>query len=344
MDFPKRIKQHKSESDSLAILMYHLRDLGIFRGAAANDYGIDLEIEFTDGDRVIGKYLKVQVKSAEEINIRKDKVATVGGIKQSTLLYWTELSFRTHVMVFAVDLKTEKIFYTESVFWQATCQIDNSETTKTIEFLKPIAVGEEVVKDYSEKVKEKFGHFLATKHIRQIAFGSSISDIIYAHKLILRNIQLVYELYTDAWHYDHGSELHSPDVFKTVLECSQILIDLPKEIPGFDKKDRNGMFSFDYWARKSGWDEVTYYIAQKPLKIIMPLLINRIAHYNELVLKGAYYWMHKDQSYLKMVHGTIIPEARDHENLIHINYDQINFENTESFQGFLLELGRKHGL
>lgn len=29
MDFPKRIKQHKSQSDSFAILLYKLKDLGI---------------------------------------------------------------------------------------------------------------------------------------------------------------------------------------------------------------------------------------------------------------------------------------------------------------------------
>ena len=30
MDLPNQIKQHKAESDSYAILLYHLRDVGIF--------------------------------------------------------------------------------------------------------------------------------------------------------------------------------------------------------------------------------------------------------------------------------------------------------------------------
>lgn len=108
MDFPKRIKQHKSQSDSFAILLYKLKDLGIFRNATENDYGIDFEIEIVHNERLIGRYLKAQVKSAEDVYIRKDGVPTVGGIKQSTLLYWAELSYRSHVVAFAVDLKTEK--------------------------------------------------------------------------------------------------------------------------------------------------------------------------------------------------------------------------------------------
>jgi len=125
VDFPKRIKQHKSQSDSSPILLYHLRDLGIFRSAAENDYGIDFEIEMVNDDKVIGKYIKVQVKSSEEINIRQDRIPTVGGIKQSTLLYWTELSYSSHVLVFAVDIRTEKIYFTQSIFWQATTLLDN---------------------------------------------------------------------------------------------------------------------------------------------------------------------------------------------------------------------------
>jgi len=86
MDFPKRIKQHKSQSDSFAILLYRLRDLGIFRSATENDYGIDFEIEIIHEDKVIGRYLKAQVKGAEDLYIREDGIPTVGGIKQSTLL------------------------------------------------------------------------------------------------------------------------------------------------------------------------------------------------------------------------------------------------------------------
>ncbi|TOP03863.1 hypothetical protein CGH23_24110, partial [Vibrio parahaemolyticus] len=64
MDLPKQIKQHKAESDSYAILLYKLRDVGIFRNMTENDYGIDFEIEFVKNGKVIGHYLKAQVKSS----------------------------------------------------------------------------------------------------------------------------------------------------------------------------------------------------------------------------------------------------------------------------------------
>ncbi|WP_194573730.1 DUF4365 domain-containing protein, partial [Vibrio anguillarum] len=88
MDLPNQIKQHKAESDSYAILLYHLRDVGIFRNVAENDYGIDFEIEFVEDGRVVGNYIKAQVKASENLVIRNsDSVPTISGIKQSTLNY-----------------------------------------------------------------------------------------------------------------------------------------------------------------------------------------------------------------------------------------------------------------
>ena len=45
MDFPRRIVQHKNESDSFAIILYRLRNIGIFRNMTEHDYSIDFEIE-----------------------------------------------------------------------------------------------------------------------------------------------------------------------------------------------------------------------------------------------------------------------------------------------------------
>ena len=252
MDFPKRIKQHKSQSDSFAILLYKLKDLGIFRNATENDYGIDFEIEIVHNERLIGRYLKAQVKSAEDVYIRKDGVPTVGGIKQSTLLYWAELSYRSHVVAFAVDLKTEKIYITNSIFWQATCLIDSSDTTKTIEFRPEINIpgfADDV------KKKEETENLISSFLVKRIAFDRGITDILYAHKTLLRNIKSLFELYTDTWHYDAWTEVQLEDIFKTVLECSEILIgfDLPEKLDNIEKEDRTQLFSFDYWARKTDW-------------------------------------------------------------------------------------------
>ena len=80
MDLPTRTKQKKAESESYAILLYKLRHLGIFRNLTESDYGIDFEIELVSDGSVTGRYLKAQVKSAENINVRKsDAIPTVGG-------------------------------------------------------------------------------------------------------------------------------------------------------------------------------------------------------------------------------------------------------------------------
>ncbi|WP_179007387.1 DUF4365 domain-containing protein [Winogradskyella forsetii] len=334
MNFPKRIKQHKSQSDSFAILLYRLKDIGIFRNVTENDYGIDFEIEFVHNDELIGKYLKAQVKSAEEVYVRNDGVPTVSGIKQSTLLYWTELSFRTHVVVFAVDLKTERIYFTKSIFWQATVLLDKSEKSKTIEFLPAIQL---VSKDDSktEKEIEKFENTISGLNVKKIAYESSISDIIYAHRTLLRNLKSVFELYADTWHYDAWTEVQQLDVFKTVLECSKILIgfDLPKEIDGLNNEERKNLFSFDYWARKTdwSWDDVSNQIAKMPLKVIYPTLLDKIQFYSNLILEASHYWIYKDRAYLKLVHFTKIPTSRKHSELFAVDYNYNDFENEEHF-------------
>ncbi|RXK59212.1 DUF4365 domain-containing protein [Lacibacter luteus] len=341
MDFPKRIKQHKSQSDSFSILLYKLKDLGIFRSATENDYGIDFEIEMVIKERVIGKYLKAQVKSAEDLYIRADGIPTVSGIKQTTLAYWTELSYRSHVIAFAVDLYTEKIYFTKSIFWQATALIDGSEKSKTIEFLPTIdlsKIADDITKKDSKTI-EKTENYVSTILIQQTAFQSSIVDIIYAHKTILRNIHSVFELYTDTWHYDPWTEVQSLDVFKTLLECSKILINNLSDT-NLTEEERNNIFEFDYWARITAWsgDDISNEVAKKPLQILFPLLLDKIQHYSMLVIKGAYYWIYKDMPYLKLVFKTKIPVERTHKKMIHVNYEQTEFENKEHFNDFVHDI------
>lgn len=75
MDFPRRIVQQKNESDSFAIILYRLRNIGIFRNMTEHDFGIDFEIEVVNGDRVEGHCVKVQVKSSDNPFMSIDKVA-----------------------------------------------------------------------------------------------------------------------------------------------------------------------------------------------------------------------------------------------------------------------------
>ena len=112
MDFPTRIRQHKNESDSFAIILYKLREIGIFRNVTESDYGIDFEIEVVNGNKVQGHCIKVQVKSSDNLTVRqKDGIATVGGIEQSSLNYWAEISYNIPVVAIAVDIAFYRRMY-----------------------------------------------------------------------------------------------------------------------------------------------------------------------------------------------------------------------------------------
>jgi len=254
-------------------------------------------------------------------------------------MYWTELSFRSHVVVFAVDLKSEKIFLTNSIFWQATTLIDTSDKTKTIEF-RPAVELTELSDDI--KKREKAENFISSFLVKKIAFGRNISDLIFAHKTLLRNISALFELYTDTWHYDAWTEVQLVDVFKTVLECAEILVgfDLPEKLEGIPDAEIKYLFSFDFWARKTDWsyEEVSNFVAQAPLKAILPLLLDKLQYFSDLILNANYYWFYKDVTYLKLVHQTVIPSCREHDKIIRVNYDSINFKNKESFSAYLDEI------
>ena len=221
--------------------------------------------------------------------------------------------------------------------------MDKSESSKTIEFNKPIvppAIKEKLAKEITEKIADGFENFANTQLLKQIGFQHSITDIIYAHKTMLRNLEKVLELYTDLWHYDFHCEVFSIDMFKTVLECARILIILPEEIPGIDEAERKHIFNFSYWANKTGWggDEITNYIAQTPIKIILPLLIDKLQHYSNLVLKAKHYWKFKDIPYLKMVYEITLPDARTHETIQKLDYNRfIQEHQKDSFNNFFYE-------
>lgn len=181
--------------------------------------------------------------------------------------------------------------------------------------------------------------------VKTVAFDSSITDIIYAHKTLLRNIKSVFELYAETWHYDAWTEVQQVDIFKTVLECSQILIGLylPEKLHDVSDEERKKLFSFDYWARKTDWsyEEVTNQVAKTPLKDIYPLLLDRLQYYSDLVIGGAYYWLSKDITYLKLVQKTVIPSVREHDKMIDVDYDDTDFRNKESFYRFRLKIEKK---
>jgi len=322
MDFPKRIKQHKAESDSYAILLYKLRDLGIFRNLTDNDYGVDFEIELVEDEKVTGKYVKAQVKSSENLTIRKtDSVPTVGGIKQSTLNYWAELSYKTHVIAYAVDLKTEHIYISKPLFWQAISLIDGADKTKTIEFVPH---------------DEEHHSIIPSAFTKIYAYSPSLMDEIYSHKMALKNLKQFFDLYADVFHYDYHMPVNELDVLETFLEVSRVLL-WPSFIAheGFTEKENTYIYSYSYWKKvteDAGGEDVANYVAQKPLKALMPHLLEALRKYESRVFSSKYYWKHKSPTYLKLVYNFPIPKASNHEEIRDLGYDQ--YEKSRKDGGF----------
>ncbi|ACM21573.1 hypothetical protein Geob_3230 [Geotalea daltonii FRC-32] len=329
MKLPSRIKQHKAESDSYAILLYKLKNVGIFRNLTENDYGIDFEIEVLKGDQLTGRYVKVQVKSSEDLKIRKkDKVPTVGGIKDTTLNYWAELSLRVNVLAYAVDLKNENIYITKPMFWQATKLIDGSKRSKSIEFLP--------VDQYHSEVAGALTY--------AFALAPTASDIIHNHKVALKHLMEFIEFYVGTFHYDIHLPTDEPDVFRSFLDVCRILMwdmryDKSAEL---SEEEQKCLLRYEYWAKQGNliYDEIPHYVLQKPMKFLMPLFIKSVKRYNTRVLDARYYWLYNDCNYLRLVYECVMPEDLDsHEGIMRWGYDlRINgIKKPADFYMFLAE-------
>lgn len=318
MELPKRTKQQKSEAHSYAVLLYKLRDLGIFRSLTSNDYGIDFELELVRDDQVTGRTVKVQVKSADTLRLRTDGTPSVGGIKQSTLNYWCELSYRTNVLAYVVDLSTESIYVSRSLFWQATQSIDGGDASKSIEFM---AAGEDV--DWTAKAATLI-----------LAFAPTAADHVYAHTLALRKIGDFCGLLTDAHHYDAGTEIQGAH-FRDLLEASRILLWKRSESLWKDENDRKYWTNYEYWKRKSerdGWDGISCYAAQPVLGTLLPALVAELRICRDKVIAGKYYWAHRNPAFLRLVFATSLPERDDPDALIQFSYRGDHNGSMDSYQ------------
>lgn len=308
MDYPKIIKQHKNESYSFAIILYKLKELGIFRNVTESDYGIDFEIEIVNGDRVEGHCIKVQVKAKETGLVRKsDGHATVGGINQSSLNYWAELSYSTPVVGIAVDLESpeENVYVSEPLFWQAISLLDGKDSvpekdrdkdykvpTKTIDFGNNHNVAENI------------------KRLKKLAYDYSLRDFLYAHRWMLRNLNKVFDIYEDVSACDGWTIMHDADVFQSFLENAKIIVSTDESAVQAFGEIYNKLFSYQYYLGLSQDDEPYNQDVQKYMNIILPVLFVVLIKYREKVLQSMYYWLNKDPEYLKLVYQKKIPVFR----------------------------------
>lgn len=324
MNFPQQIKQHKNESDSFAIILYKLRELGIFRNVTTQDYGIDFEIELVEDGRVCGHCVKVQVKSSDDLHIGTDGRPSIRGIKQTTLRYWAELSYSIPVIALCVDLKTETVYMTEPLFWQAISLLDATNSTKTIYFNKTDTVDALV------------------ETISYIAKEYSLREELLAHKWIVRNIRVLFNMYDDSWWYDHGSQNVDKDLFKTFLENARILM-----MPYLAKSGKSAtfeqLFSYDYYYKESDYDEPYNYVVYEGLSHLFRRLLKILDDYRTRVLGSGYFWIYNDDDYFKLIAETIIPTFEDEKALKDFNHDSFFRERKEPnwFSNMLAEIERK---
>lgn len=288
--------------------------MGIFRSLTENDYGIDFELELVHAGQVSGRSVKIQVKSAEKLRLRKDKTPTVGGIKQSTLTYWCELSYRTNVIAYAVDLESETIYVSRNLFWQATRAIDGSGSSKSIEFLP---LGKKA--DLTTKVATAMW-----------ALAPTAADHVFAHTLALRRLGNYLEMLGDAFHYDPGTPIEGT-VFHDLLEASRILLWAEGDRLWADEKDRKNWSNPEYWIAKSeadNWDGLSCFAAKPILTKILPTLVASLKRFREWVLAGKYYWANRNPQFLALVYETALPSSDKVADLIKWgrNYEQNLFD------------------
>jgi hypothetical protein len=306
MKLPTRTEQQAAEARSLSILKYKFDTLGIFRDQRENDFGIDVDFEWVAGGHVSGRYVKIQVKSSKRLRLRKDGTPSVGGIKQSTLAYWCQIALRTSVMAIAVDLKTEKVYATLDLFWQASRQIDGSETSKSITFVA------------ADPDDVSIAALLLAAHVSQ----PSITEIVTAHTTVLRRLRDFLGLLTDSYHYDAGTPLEL-DCFRDVIDACKVLLWFSGRELFKNAADQRGWNRSQYWIEKSesdNWDGLSCYAARHPLSVLLPALVDELRRLRRRVLAGKYYWSHRNPDYLELVYEKEMPEQADREALIDWSY------------------------
>lgn len=334
MGLPKRITQHKSESDSFAIILYKLKDLGIFKDLTDNDYGIDLEIELTDGQNVTGKYFKAQVKSSIDLTIRLDGIPTVGGIKQSTLEYWATLSIHSHIIAFAVDLVNEHIYISNPLFWQALGKITGGHKTKTIEF-----ISDQITPQIPDKM---------IKFLREIVNQPSVPDQLNAIKTFLFNFKKIIESYDNCAGSDFGSEIISGnDSFIIFLKTSKILLhdvalNPTNEIVAVEaafRKENDGHFGLDRTISKSDivdifnfkhYEDLSDHIlpdinakdALLAYAVLFPKIGNRILELRKIILNNFPFWKKNDHELYENLNDFNLPTKFDYSTLCKYLYEK----------------------
>ena len=322
--FPTRPIQHVQEDKSFAILRYKLQDIGIFRDQTVSDYGIDFEFELTKGSELTGKILKIQVKSSENIQFNEDGTISVGGIKQSTLIYWAEISFSLPVILAVVDTATEDIFLSSPIFWNCIECIDDNGSTKTLRF--PVR---------QPKGEENQNHAIASLILN--SFLPSVKDELSKIAHAMKCFRDYCTLYESIHHYDLHMPIEEVDVLDDLLEiCSSLNIERVVHPYGekLEEEELNNLYKKRWWCERM---EFKYYghlegppniTMQKPLQFLLPRLLKRIKIHINRIVKSGYYWKARTPSTIARVFSWKYTGAKSLTDIEDIGCDNFKSDNT----------------
>jgi len=110
MQFPKRVKQHISESASFKIFNSQIPDNWIIREVSEKDYGVDCYVEIVSLlNEVTGYLVSIQLKAIKKIEWTKEEYCTISNIKLSTTNYWYQFSVPVYLCL--VDLSEKKVYF-----------------------------------------------------------------------------------------------------------------------------------------------------------------------------------------------------------------------------------------
>jgi hypothetical protein len=319
-NLPKYIKQKKIESDSFAILLYKLKDIGIFRNQTEHDYGIDLELELIENEMVTGKFIKIQVKSSEELNIRKaDNVPTIGGIKQSTLRYWCELSYITKVFIIAVNIKDESLYVSRPLFWQCIKLIDdNEDITKTVELLPKFP-----------KNKNKDAA-LANGLLYVFSHAPDLHEELYRYKHAFSMMKSFFSLYHDIFQYDFFLPIENIDIYDEFIECCKNIFFYRSKVPNpaleINEDDVKNIYNKAHWINKLKGhelfgDELTYQAVKPQIQYLFPMYLDELARFRKVILDSTYYWLTRNPGYHQYIYKYEVPTVREHDDIFEYDID-----------------------
>lgn len=120
-EFPKRVKQHISETRSAQLLRANLPRDWIVRDLSERDYGLDVLIEITHKGRLTGNMVAGQLKSIESFQFpKREKQKSFKGMRRSTYNYL--LNLPTPAFIFVCSLSDQRIY------WRSLREVDRESS------------------------------------------------------------------------------------------------------------------------------------------------------------------------------------------------------------------------